>query len=456
MPPNYIYPNRNQGFLLPPSIRDWLPESDYVWFIIETIESMNLSTFNDVVRQDGKGGAWYEPKMMATLLVYAYSLGVRSSRKIEQLCERDIAFRIICGNLKPDHSSIARFRQIHEGRFKVLFAKVLELCREAKLTKAGVIALDGTKLAGNASLAANRTEDLLRAEVEKIVKEAAVKDAEEDQQFGEKRGDELPKDLRRSEDRKRRIKECLRQIEERKAAEQTKRDELLRRRTEKEAAGQKVRGRKPKEPPETKEPKVNVTDPESRIMKNGKGYLQGYNAQAVANDRQIIIAAEVTQDQNDQGQLRPMIGCAIENLEKAGETKLPKVALADAGYPSENALAQPFPGNIEVIVATKREKLQRTTNLPAPKGRIPKNATAMERMGRKTRTKRGKALYKRRGQIIEPVFGQIKSGLQGVNRFSRRGKDACDSEWKLICAVYNLRKLWTYTAKRAETGKAIN
>jgi transposase len=456
MAPNYIFPDREQGFLLPPSLRDWLPESDYVWFIIDTIQSMDLSAFAAGVRQDGKGGAWYEPKMMVTLLVYAYSFGSRSSRKIEQLCERDIAFRVICGNLKPDHSSIARFRQIHEKEFRVLFARVLELCREAKLTKAGVIALDGTKMAGNTSLAANRTDDLLHAEVEKILKEASAKDAEEDRQFGEKRGDELPKDLRRSEDRKKRIEECLRQIQERKSVEQAKRDELLRQRAEKEAAGKKLRGRKPQENPETKEPKANVTDPESRIMKNGKGFMQGYNAQAVANDRQIIVAAEVTQEQNDQQQLHPMIGRAVENLKEAGETKLPKVALADAGYPSEKVLAHPLPGNIEAIVATKKENHQRTTNSPAPRGPIPRKATAMERMSRKTQTKRGKALYKLRGQIIEPVFGQIKSGQQRVDRLSRRGKEACDSEWKLICAVHNLRKLWKFTVRRAEERKLIH
>jgi transposase len=456
MAPNIVFPDRDQGFLLPPSLRDWLPESDYVWFIIDTVEKMDLAAFTSSARLDGKGGAWYSPKMMVALLVYAYSVGVRSSRKIEQLCERDIAFRIICGNLKPDHSSIARFRQLHEKEFRVLFARVLELCREAGLTKAGVIALDGTKLAGNASLAANRTDDLLQAEVEKIVKEAAAKDAEEDGLHGKDRGDELPKDLRHAEDRKRRIEECLRQIQERKAAEQAKRDELLQKRAEQEAAGKKPRGRKPAENPEAKEAKANVTDPESRTMKNGKGFLQGYNAQAVANDRQIIVAADVTQDQNDKRQLHPMIDNAVENLTAAGETKLPKVALADAGYPSEDALSRPLAGNIEPIVATRKEELERTTNGPVPRGRIPKRATATERMRRKTRTKRGKALYKLRGQIIEPVFGQIKTCQQRVDRFSRRGKDACDSEWKLICAVHNLRKLWSHSSKGGGKGKMIH
>lgn len=455
MAPNFIFSDREQGFLLPPSLRDWLPESDYVWFIIETIEKMDLSVFIAKARPDGKGGAFYDPKMMASLLVYAYSVGTRSSRKIEQLCERDIAFRVICGNLKPDHTSIARFRQFHEEEFRLLFARVLELCREAGLTKAGVIALDGTKIAGNTSLSANRTEEYLQAEVEKIVDEAIAKDADEDRLHGEKRGDELPKNLRRSEDRKKRIDECLRQIRERKAAEQAKRDGLLRKREEQEAAGKKPRGRKPQETPGNKEPKANVTDPESRIVKNGKGFMQGYNAQAVANDRQIIIAADVTQDQNDKKQLHPMVEKAVENLTAIGEIHLPKVALADAGYPSEEALARPLPGNIEAIVATRNEDLERTTNSPAPRGRIPKHATATERMARKTRTKRGKSLYKLRSQIIEPVFGQIKTGQQRLDRFSRRGKKACDSEWKMICAVHNLRKLWIHRSKSRKEGEKV-
>lgn len=450
MPPNFIRPDREQAFLLPPSIRDWLPEDHLAWFFIDSIEKMNLSSFTVRARQDGRGGAWYEPKMMATLLAYAYARGVRSSRRIEQLCQVDVAFRVICGNLKPDHSSIARFRQQHESAFKDLFIEVLELCREAGLTKAGVIAVDGTKIQGNASLAANHTEATLKKEVERIVSEAQKIDEEEDALYGDKRGDELPEGWRRREERKNRIEECLRQIRERRQKEEGKREEKLRERERREAAGEKIRGRKPKDVVSV-EPKANVTDPDSRIMKSGKGYCQGYNAQAVANQNQIILAADVTQDQNDKFQLHPMIAQAVANLQAIGQTKLPRVGLADAGYASEKAFCQSLAGNIEGIVAVRNDGHTRTSKISAPLGRIPKTASAYERMYRKTMTKRGKALYKLRGRIIEPVFGQIKSSQQKFERFSRRGRDACDSEWKLVCSVHNLLKIWQNRQKGAKS-----
>jgi transposase len=456
MAPNFISPDRDQSFLFPPSLRDWLPESDYVWFIIDTVQRFDIAPFLVDVRLDGKGGALYDPRMMLTLMIYAYSMGTRSSRRIEQLCERDIAFRLICANLKPDHTSIARFRQRHEQAIAGVFRDVLIICREAKMTKAGVIAIDGTKLAGNTSLGANRTEVGLEEEIARILGEAKAKDAEEDGLFGEKRGDELPPDLQTAQDRKRRIDECLEQVRRKKAAEQAKKDEMARRREEAEAAGKKLRGRKPKEKAPDKEPKANVTDPESRTMKNPKGFLQGYNAQAAATKDQIIVAAEVTQDQNDQHQLHPMVEKVIDNLKAAGEKKLPKVALADAGYANETDLGKPLPEGVEGVVATLKSSQERSLNSPAPKGRISKKASATERMARKTRTKRGKALYKLRGQIIEPVFGQLKSGQQKLDRFSRRGRDACDSEWKLICAVHNLRKLWNIGRRKQEKKDAIH
>lgn len=452
MAPNFIVPNREQDFLMPPSLKDWLPEDDYAFFVIDAIERMDIAPFMANIRLDGRGGASYEPRMMVTLLVYAYSMGIRSSRKIEILCERDIAFRLICGNLSPDHTSIARFRQHHEDAIAALFGEVLVLCREAGMTKAGFLALDGTKIAGNASLAANKTEETLEAEIKKILDEAAAKDEEENRQYGTARGDELPEDLRKSESRKARLDACLKQIRDRKAAEAAEREDLLKRRREMEADGKKIRGRKPKESVEFKEPKANTTDPESRIVKNGKGYQQGYNAQAIVTSGQIIVAAEVTQDQNDRKQLHPMVAKAVENLKEVGEETLPKVALADAGYASEAAFSAPLPEGIEPIAAIEKENLTRTTGTPAPRGRIPKNASATDRMKRKLRTKRGKALYKMRGQTIEPVFGQIKSGQQQFDRFSRRGKSACDSEWKLVCAVHNLRKLWKTGMEKEERG----
>ncbi|MBF0503096.1 MAG: transposase [Candidatus Riflebacteria bacterium] len=439
---NIIYPEREQIFLIPPSIRDWLPEGDLSWFVIDAVKSMDLKPFYANLQPAGQGGASYDPGMIVALLVYAYANGVRSSRRIEQLCERDIAFRVICGNLHIDHTSIARFRQRHENSFTDLFVEVLKLCKEAKLTKLGNIAVDGTKIQGNASLAANRTDETLKEEVNKILAEAKAKDEQENKAHGKARGDELPAELRNSKHRLARIKVCLERIKQKKASQEAELKEKLEKRQENEAAtGKPVRGRKPKEDATKKEIKANPTDPESRIMKNAKGFVQGFNAQAVANDQQIIIAAEVTQDENDQKQLHPMMESANANLRAIAETEAVKVVLADAGYTTNEALSKQIPGNIELIAATVKSYDQRHMNVPAPKGRIPCNATAKQRMERKLRTKRGKALYRLRGQIIEPIFGQIKSG-QRLDRFSRRGIKACGSEWKLICATHNMLKLW--------------
>jgi len=201
--------DRGQGFLMPPNIRDWIPEGDLVWFVIDAVEGMDLSSFYARYRPDGWGNAAYDPAMMVSLLIYAYCLGERSSRKIERLCERDIAFRVICANHVPDHATIARFRQNNERGLEKLFCEVLRLCAEAGLLKVGLLALDGTKIRARASLEANRTYDYLREEVRGWLVEAEETDASEDRLWGtDGRGDELPPELRRSEDRRRRIKEC--------------------------------------------------------------------------------------------------------------------------------------------------------------------------------------------------------------------------------------------------------
>lgn len=444
MPANIIYPHRNQGFLLPPSLKDWLPEDHLVWFVLEAVQNMDLAEFHASFREDGSGGAGYDPSMMVALYVYSYSLGVLSSRAIQKLCECDIAYRVICGNLQPDHTTIARFRQRHEARIQTIFAEVLRLCREAGLTKLGTIAIDGTKVQGNASLAANKTEAGLEEEVARLLQAAKAKDAEEDALYGSARGDELPPELRNSKSRLARIQECLASIHEKKRLDEEAKAKKAQERQEKEKASKKsLRGRKPKDDPQPKAYKANVTDPESRILKGQKGYVQGYNAQAVANTAQIIVAAEVVDSANDQHLLHPMVEKAVENLAEAGETELPKVALADAGYTNDADLKKPLPAGIELIAATQKDSQERALNTPAPRGRIPHSLSPKDRMSRKLRTQRGKKLYKKRGQTIEPVFGQIK-GCQRLNRFSRRGKSACDSEWKLICAAHNLKKLWRH------------
>jgi len=308
---NFIECNRDQMYLMPPSLRDWLPEGDIAWFMLDTVKQMDLSSFYNKRRPDGWGAASYEPSMMVALLLYAYSKGELSSREIERLCERDIAFKVITANQKPDHSSISRFRKDNSKELAGLFVQILRLCAEAGLVKVGTVALDGTKIEANASLSANRSKEHLEKEVAKRLAEAEATDKKEDKQYGpDKRGDELPDDLQNRKSRLERLKACKQRLEKQEEeARQKQQEKIEKRQAEEEATGKKKRGRKPKEPDEIElnEKKANVTDPDSRIMKTRKGFVQGYNGQAVVTEQQIIVAADLSQEENDVKQLQPMI-----------------------------------------------------------------------------------------------------------------------------------------------------
>ena len=447
---NFIPCDRDQSFLMPPSLRDWLPPDHLVWFVIDAVAQMDLSAFRGKYRADGWGASAFSPDMMVTLLLYAYCTGQRSSRKIETLCERDVAFRIVTGNTKPDHATIARFRRNNLKELEGLFVQILRLCAEAGLVKVGVVALDGTKVAGNAALSANRTHEGLEKEIAreaaKMLAEAESTDAEEDRRHGSKRGDEMPEELRTQKSRIERLRECKERLEreaaERAAEQQKKIDE----RAAKEAeTGQMLRGRKPKEPdPEPPpEAKANVTDPATRILKTARGYVQGINAQAATTKDQIIVAAEVTQEANDKRQMVPMMEKTAENLEAAGVEEKVGTSLTDAGYYSEDAVEATSATGVEVLCATTKDHKQRKAlkDAPPPRGRMPDDISPMERMDRKLLTKRGRALYRLRSQTVEPVFGQIKN-VRGIDRFLLRGLDGASGEWKLACGTHNLIKLW--------------
>jgi len=377
---NFFPVNRDQGFLMPPNLRDWLAEDDLAWFVLDAVDQMDLGPFYARYRADGWGHAAYEPSMMVALLLYAYCLGVRSSRQIERLCERDIAFRVICANQAPDHSTIARFRQANEEALGGLFTQVLRLCAEAGLVKVGLVALDGTKIKANASLAANRSYEWIEAQVRRMLEEAGEKDAEEDDLYGpDRRGDELPPDLRDRGKRLSRLKQAKARLEQEAAEEAAKQAEKIRRRSEEEEkSGRKKRGRKPKPPQEEPEPqaKANLTDPESRIMKAWTGNLQAYNAQSVSSLGGIILAADVTQEANDVGQLHPMLAKAQEELSAAGVQEKIKTLLADAGYWSEANLQAAGPEGPELLVATTKDWKQRQAlrEQGPPRGRIPQRA----------------------------------------------------------------------------------
>jgi len=435
---NFRECDRDQLFLFPPSMREWLPKDHLVWFILDAVDQLDLSPFLRRYRADGWGRAAYPPRMMVALLVYAYCSGVRSSRKIERACQENIAFRVITGGQVPDHTTIARFRQYFQEELAELFTEVLWLCGRAGLVKVGTVVVDGTKIAGNASLSRNRTYKHLEEEVARMLREAEEADAAEEGMEGE---GGIPGELADREKRLeklRRAKEELERLAEEEAAERER--EL---REEGEGSGKRKRGRKPKPPDPRPDPgaKVNLTDPESRIMKTRRGYVQGYNAQLVVTVDQIIVAAEVTQDQNDVRQLHPMLKRTEEELERAGIGKKPKVAVADAGYFSEKNITGAGEDGPELVVAPcGEERLRRKlVEEGPPRGRIPQGLSAKELMERKLLTKRGRERYGLRKVTVEPVVGQLKAL---GDRFLRRGLKAVRSEFRLLCACNNLLKLW--------------
>src|SRR5829696_2015712 len=443
---------RRQGFLLPVDMQDWLPEDDLVHLIVDAVSLMDLREFEAAHRLGGAGQAPFAPRLLLAVLIYAYSHGVRSSRAIERLCGRDAGYRFIVGEHAPDHSVIARFRRRHAERLEGVFLRVLEMCRDAGLIRLGLVVLDGTKLE------ANRSAATIGEQIGRMLAEAETVDVGEDRLFGTGGGDELPKDLARREDRLSRLRACKAELE-RRAAEAAARqqEKIAARAAEERASGKRRRGRKPKaaDPDANPDRVANPTDPDSAIMKTRRGWVQGYNAQAVVTPEQIILAAEVTTEANDVRQLVPMLDRAQAAVEVVmGEDATLGAAVADAGYWSE-ANADSQTEECELFIATRKDREQRAglRDAAPPRGRIPKGLSARGRMERKLRTKRGRAIYRRRGASVEPVFGQMKE-RQGAGRFSMRGLDQCRGEWHLHAAVHDLGKLHRESVRRA--GEARN
>jgi transposase len=439
---NFLPCDRDQSYLLPPSLKDWLPEDHLAWFLLDAVKEMDLRSLYGGRREDRWGAPAFEPAMMVTLLLYAYCIGERSSRRIERRCHEDVAFRVITANSAPDHSTIARFRQANEEALSACFTQVLRLCAAAGLVRVGVVALDGTKIEANASLYANRGLEAIEREVQGMLADAAATDRHEDERLGQdNRGDELPEGLRSPAGRLHRLKECKARLE----AEDVQvryEAELARRAAIEEKTGRRLVGRPPKLKKPTKNSLVaNPTDPDSRVMKRQYTYLQGYNAQAVVSEDHIVLAAALTQEPVDLHKLHPMLRQARANLAAAGESGTIGVALADSGYYSEANLTAAEPEDPELLVAVMNERDQRRGEVSGrgvfkgPRGRA---------MQSKLATERGRGLYSKRGHTVEPVFGYIKD-VRRVKRFARRGLRACDAEWKLVCATHNLLKLWRHS-----------
>lgn len=434
--------NPDQTWLFPPSPRDWLPQGHLVDFLRDVIGQIDLSPIYDRYRQTPQGQPPYHPQMMVTLLVYAYCSGVFSSRKIMSRCQTDVAFRVIVGEDIPDFRTISDFRKIHLPAMQVLFVEVLRLCRAAGLVKVGRLALDGTKIKANASRhkamsydRMNQEEQRLQREIAELLAQAQAADEDEDARHGRDRhGDELPDELARRESRLQRIREA------KAALEAQARDKAREHAAELEAAGKTSRKDPEAAVPDPKAQR-NFTDPESKIMKvSNKGFDQCGNAQAVANESQIIVAADVTHQANDMRQVVPMLERTQANLTAAGINDLPRELLADAGYFSEDNVAAVAAMEITPYIATQRLKHHEEIP-PAPKGRLPGHLTPKQRMARKLRTKKGRETYLRRKGMIEPVFGQIKQ-CQGFRQFLLRGIEKMQGEWTLVCLTHNLLKLF--------------
>jgi transposase len=429
----------DQLFLLPPSLEDWLSEDHLVYFLSDVVDELDLSAITRVYEQEARGYPPYHPRMMAKLLLYAYTIGVPSSRKIAQRCEEDVAFRVLTANNTPDFRTISDFRQRHLAALHTLFLQVLRCCQQAGLVKLGVIALDGTKVRANASkhkaMSYGRMQTevaRLEAEVQQLLVQAEQVDAAEDARYGaDRRGDELPAEFARRTTRLAKIREAMAALEAEAQAASPPADAAR-------PAGPR-RGRPPKTPPGTPRPQAqrNFTDPDSRIMQDGdKAFVQAYNAQAaIEGSHQIIVACSLTNQAADAPHAVPLVQAV-----RANTGAKPRRVLADAGYWSAANAAALTRRKIAPFIPTAKVK-HGIPPTPAPRGRIPKALGPKERMARKLRTKRGRALYARRKAIAEPVFGLIKRA-RGFRQFLLRGLAKVQAEWALICTGHNLLKLY--------------
>jgi len=413
-----------QNLLLPASLREWLPDDHLSYFVSDVVDQLDLSAIESVYEEEDRGQPPYHPRMMTKILLYGYCVGVFSSRRIQKRLVEDIAFRVLAAGNEPDFRTISDFRKLHLKALEELFQQMLRLTLETGMMKLGRVALDGSKLKGNASKhkamsygRMKETEKRLREEVRKLLNQAEAADKEEDSRYGrDRRGDELPAELQRRETRMARIREAKHALEER-AREQAK-----------------SKGKDPEEAQPTKKSQYNFTDPESRMLKGSDGFLQGYNTQiAVEPVFQLIVGQRVTQAANDKQQMVPLVE-AIE--EQSGQK--PEGVLADNGYCSDENLKYLGRKRMEGFVATGKQKHSQRRE-PCKRGPLPREASRIERMERKLETKMGAAVYATRKWIVEPVFGQIKQA-RGFRQFLLRGIEKVRGEWALICMTHNILK----------------
>lgn len=414
-----------QSLLLPPDLREWLPEGHLAYFVSDVMDEIDLSAITGPYEREERGYPPYHPVMMTKLLVYGYCVGVFSSRKIERRLVEDVAFRVLAAGNEPDFRTISDFRKRHLKALEGLFEQILKMARQLGAPRVGRVAVDGSKIKANASkhkaMSYGRIPEKdrqIREQVRRLLEQAEAIDAAEDEAYGrDRRGDELPAELQRRESRLKRIQEAKQALEAR----------------AKEKA--QTEGKDPEKAMPKPKDQYNFTDPESRIMKGSDGFVQAYNVQVAVDELQLIVGQAVTTEPNDKKQLQPMIG-KIQN--QSGD--IPIQLLADSGYCSEENLKALADTTIDAYIATNK---QRHGSRPSPcrRGPLPQTATVTDRMTRKLKTQAGAAVYAARKGIVEPVFGQIKQG-RGFRQFMLRGADKVRSEWSLVCTTHNILKLY--------------
>ena len=436
----------DQLWLLPPSLGEWLPEDHLAYFVSDVVTELDLTPILKTYGGVTRGNAPYDPRLLVTILLYAYAVGIPASRQIARKLEEDVAFRVLAANQQPDFRTLSDFRKQHLAALTDLFVQVLTLCQRAGLVKLGHIALDGTKVQANASkhkaMSYGRmvTEEArLQAEVAALLTQAEAADAQDDAAYGpDRRGDELPAELARRTQRLETIRAAKAVLEQEAQAAAA----LTQVAHEARQAERPRRGRPPQPPSPVPHPKAqrNFTDPESRIMPNAgaKGsVVQGYNCQAAVDARaQIIVAADVTDEANDKQQAQPMLTQVLANT-----AQVPRTVTMDTGYFSEANVTTLTALGCTPLIPPDRQ-LHGQGVPAAPRGRLPAGLSVADRMRRTLRTKHGRQRYARRKAIVEPVFGQIKQG-RGYRQFLLRGIRPVRGEWALICTTHNVLKLWT-------------
>ena len=422
----FLTGSREQAFLLPPDMREWLPPDHLVWVVCEAVERLDFSPFEAAYREDGQGRPAYDPRPLATLLLYGYAVGERSSRALERRCREDVAFRVAACGLQPDHVTIARFRRRHAEALVALFSGVLALCREVGLVRVGLVAIDGTGIRANANKDRVMQESELAEEARRLLAEAEAEDAREDELSADEQAAVrglLPAAFASEQERRVRLSEAAARL----AAQPQPEDALASERPQRKPQTARARGRALAS---ARRGKRNRTDPESRILRTRSGFIQGYNAQVAVGESHVVLACSVSQDNGDKRLLKSMVRRAEETLEAAGAGAKPRLYLADAGYWSGAA--------VEELEAEGRRLLVKPNGRPRTRG-LPASGP-VAKMQRRLARAPNKRRYRRRQALVEPVIAHLKH-LRRLDRLLLRGIDGAELEWTLACTAHNLTRL---------------